>query len=83
MTTTGQGYAIATAYDFGVSTFWYHEGYRFELNGTDETLMITDGMPEKNPLCYDVVSVNCENGKLTIATNGFYIVLWLDKEALN
>ena len=83
MTTTGQGYAIATAYDLGISTFWYHGGYRFELNGTDETLEINDGTSGSDPICYNVESVNCENGRLTIATDGFYVVLTLDKEALH
>lgn len=81
MITISQGRAIADAYDLGVSTFWYHEGYRFELNSMDETLTITDGMPEDNALCYGVVSVNCDSGKLTIAVDGFYIVLTLDYSA--
>ena len=80
MTTTAQGYAIAQAFELGISTFWYHEGYRYELNGIDETLMITDGMPESNPTCYGVLSVRCESGKLTITADGFYIVLALDSK---
>lgn len=81
MMTTAQGYAIAQAFELGISTFWYHEGYRFELDGIDKTLTITDGMPEDNALCYGVVSVNCDSGKLTIAVDGFYIVLTLDYSA--
>lgn len=83
MTTTGQGYAIATAYDLGVSTFWFHEGYEFTLDGAEETLQINDRTSGSDPICYSVESVNCENGRLTIATDGFYVVLSLDKEALH
>lgn len=80
MTTKGQGYAIAQAFDMRVSTHWYHGGYRFDLNGIDSTLEISDGIEADSPVCFEVFSAECDGQRLCIATDGFYVVIPLEKE---
>ena len=43
-----QGFAISAAFESGVSTFWHHDGYRFEMDGKQDpesmgVLTIDDG----------------------------------------
>ena len=66
-----QGFAISAAFESGVSTFWHHDGYRFELEGIQpETctghLSIVPDCLDQMPVEFEVDSVVCSGGKLRI-----------------
>jgi len=81
MTTLGQGFAIAGAFPEGLTVSWYHDGYRFEIDGKQGmgVLTIDDGTGAS--FAIGLADVQCNSSVLRFVTEAFDIVLPLDKGA--
>lgn len=85
MTTLGQGFAIAGAFPEGLTVSWYHDGYRFEIDGKQDipesmgVLTIDDGTGAS--FAIGLADVQCNSSVLRFVTEAFDIVLPLDKGA--